>query len=554
MLTTLYKKLQSVTSKLNVIQCNSLSFIWVSALVFTACFNIAFFAKVIDALGMNNKDDYLLFGSFIIFIFCVLNILFTLFFIKPIRKPLLVLLLCCSALGSYFSLFYGIYIDNDMLVNIFQTNTYEAITLLNGKLVLWFIIFGLLPSLFVIFFIKVKKISFLKSATLRTVNILISVAILGALYFSLPGEYSFFLKTNKSTLKLISPTNYIYALGDMVNKHYKSEAPFTHIGEDAKRKIATNPQKKKLIIIVVGETSRAQNFSLNGYERETNPLLSKQSNLFNFEHASSCGTATAISVPCMFSNMPRKSFDRTLAINEDNVLDIIARTGVNVYWKDNDSNCKEVCNRVPTLEINKTEPAELCKGGLCYDIQLLNGLDQYINERTDDTVIVIHTNGSHGPAYHERYQKDQEKFTPACKSTEIDSCSQQELVNAYDNTIVNVDFVLNSTIELLKKHSDQFSTAMLYMSDHGESLGEDGFYLHGAPYRIAPKQQTHIPMIFWLSDSFMNNHRINKTCLADKAKNDQNVSHDNLFHTVLGALDVSTKEYDPSLDIFKSCE
>lgn len=526
-----------------------------SALFFTLFSNVAFFKQIYQWLGMSDLYDYTLLASFAIFIFCFLNVLFSLFFIGFLKKPLLVILLCCSALGSYFSLFYGIYINDDMIVNVLQSNAGEASALLNIKLILWFIILGILPSIIVIFFIKIKKVSFLKSFLLRIINILVSVIILGTMYWFLLGGYSFLLKTNKDALDLISPTNYIYSLATIVADSFHREEVFTPIGEDAKRVVQADgaEQKKKLLIIVVGETSRAQNFSLNGYERETNPLLKQHQDLLNFEHARSCGTATAVSVPCMFSNMERKDFSRSKANNQDNLLDILARTGINVLWKENDSGCKDVCTRIPTIELTEVEPKEDCPRGLCHDIKLLNDLDKYINQQQDDTVIVLHTNGSHGPLYYERYAKAQEHFTPACQSSQVDNCPKDQLINAYDNTIVNVDYVLDATIKLLKKHEGDFATAMFYMSDHGESLGENNTYLHGAPYRFAPDQQTHIPMIFWLSDTFLQQQHINAACLLDKAKHKE-VSHDNLFHTSLGAMNVSTKEYKAKLDLFASCK
>lgn len=534
---------------------NSVYLVLGSALFFTLFSNMAFFRQVYQWLGMHNLYDYTLFGSFVIFIFCFLNILFSLFFIGFLKKPLLVILLCCSALGSYFSLFYGIHIDEDMLINILQTNTGEASALINVKLIVWFIIFGLLPSLFVVFFIKIKKIPLLKSVLSRVINIIVSAIILGAMYWFLLGGYSLLLKTNKDSLDLISPTNYIYSTATIIADSLHQKEAFIHIGEDAKRIAPADGagQKKKLLIIVVGETSRAQNFSLNGYERETNPLLKKHQDLVNFEKARSCGTATAVSVPCMFSNMEREDFSRSDAINQDNLLDILARTGINVLWKENDGGCKDVCTRIPTIELDKVEPKEACPRGLCHDIKLLDGLDKYINQRKDDTVIVLHTNGSHGPLYYERYAKAQAPFIPACESSQVDNCPKDQLINAYDNTIVNVDYVLDATIKLLKRHDNRFATAMFYMSDHGESLGENNTYLHGAPYSFAPDEQTHIPMIFWLSDSFLKNQHINKTCLLDKAKN-KKVSHDNLFHTSLGAMNVSTTEYKAKLDLFAGCK
>ena len=534
---------------------SSLYLILGSALFLTIFSNMAFFRQVYQWLGMTDFYDYILLASFGIFIFCFLNILFSLFFIGFLKKPLLVVLLCCSALGSYFSLFYGIYIDEDMVVNVLQTNAGEATALLNTKLVVWFIILGVLPSIIVIFLVKIKKVSLLKSFLLRAINIVVSTIIVGLMYWTLLGGYSLLLKTNKDSLDLISPTNYIYSIATIITDSFHQKEAFVHIGEDAKRiaSLDAKAQKKKLLIIVVGETSRAQNFSLNGYERETNPLLKKHNDLINFERARSCGTATAVSVPCMFSNMERDDFSRSDANNQDNLLDILARAGVNVLWKENDGGCKDVCTRIPTIELNKIEPEENCPRGLCQDIKLLNGLDKYINQQKDDTVIVLHTNGSHGPLYYERYAKAQELFTPTCKSSQVDNCPKDQLINAYDNTIVNVDYVLDATIKLLKRHDNHFATAMFYMSDHGESLGEDNTYLHGAPYSFAPDEQTHIPMIFWLSDTFLKEQNINKACLLDKAKN-KKVSHDNLFHTGLGVMDVSTEEYKAKLDLLAGCK
>lgn len=501
---------------------------------------------------MNDISDYLLVGSFIIFIFCFLNVLFSVLLVGFLRKPILLLLLFCSAGANYFSYFYDIYIDKDMIQNVLQTNPGEAEALITRKLVLWILFFAIIPGLIVIF-TKVNKASpMLRNIGFRVANIVLSAIVLVAVSYPLYSKYAFFIreKTDNQIVKLITPYNYIQGLISYSKGIYKKGQPFTHIAEDAKRE-KTAGQKKKLLIIVVGETSRAMNFSLNGYVKETNPLLKNQE-IVNFSKATSCGTATAVSVPCMFSVMARENYKWSVAERQDNLLDILNRTGVNLFWKENDGGCKGVCNRIPNMELDKILPKEQCPGELCYDINLLTGLDEYINARTDDTVIVLHTNGSHGPAYFRRYQKAQERFTPACSTNAVETCSKKELINAYDNTIVNVDYVLNEVIELLKKHADQYSTAMLYMPDHGESLGEDGVYLHGAPYSIAPKEQTHIPMIFWLSDSFLKDQKIDKACMLAQAKA-QDVSHDNLFHSVLGALNITSNVYNPQLDLFNAC-
>ncbi|AWM80487.1 phosphoethanolamine transferase EptA [Gammaproteobacteria bacterium ESL0073] len=536
------------------LSCNNLTFVIVCAAFFTLFQNIAFFSKTTHLLGMSSLMDYVLVSSFFVFIFCFINILFSIILVSYIRKPIIILFLFCSAFANYFSYFYGIYIDKDMIQNLAQTNIGEAGALITIKLIVWIFIFAVLPSIWVILVKDNKRFSLFKTVGYRFLNIVISLVVLLSVSYPLYNQYAFFLreKTNAQFTKFITPSNYIQSVISYVKGEYLKSIPFVHIGEDAALQEVPG-QKKKIMIVIVGETSRAMNFSLNGYEKETNPLLQKQS-IINFTNARSCGTATAVSVPCMFSVMPREDYEGAQAERQDNLLDILQRASVNILWKENDSSCKDVCDRVPTIKLDEVLPKEKCPGGLCDDIELLNGLDQYIANLKGNAVIVLHTNGSHGPAYYQRYQKAQEKFTPACSTNAVDTCTQEELVNAYDNTIVNVDYVVNSVIELLKQHSKQYSTAMIYLSDHGESLGENGIYLHGiTPYALAPKEQTHIPMILWLSKDFAQDKKIDNDCLMAYAKDNQ-VSHDNLFHTVLGGMNVTTTLYDPKLDLFRRCE
>ncbi|XBS68556.1 sulfatase-like hydrolase/transferase [Acerihabitans sp. KWT182] len=310
--------------------------------------------------------------------------------------------------------------------------------------------------------------------------------------------------------------------------------------------------RKNLLIVVVGETSRGQDFSLGGYGKLTNPLLARD-NVVYFPKTTSCGTATAVSVPCMFSNMTRAHFDGDTAAHQDNVLDILQRAHVNVLWRENDGGCKYVCNRVATDDLStwKNLP-RFCSDGVCLDEALLNHLDDYINGQHDDTIIVLHTIGSHGPTYYQRYQAAQQTFTPTCDTNEIQKCSNSSLVNTYDNTIVYIDYLLDKSIKLLQSHQDKFNTALVYLSDHGESLGENGLFLHGMPYAVAPAQQTHVPMLLWLSPSFMQAQGIADDCLRNQAIR-QTYSHDNLFSTLLGLMNVGTRLYEPSLDIVQPC-
>ena len=140
---------------------------------------------------------------------------------------------------------------------------------------------------------------------------------------------------------------------------------------------------------------------------------------------------------------------------------------------------------------------------------------------------------------------------PECATNQVQDCPREQIINAYDNSILYTDYFLSQVIHFLQKNSSQYNTVLLYMSDHGESLGENGIYLHGLPYKIAPDTQIHIPFIMWLSPEFASNFNIDTACL--KQHSNEAYSHDNLFHSVLGMLDIQTGEYDAELDIFNRC-
>jgi lipid A ethanolaminephosphotransferase len=339
--------------------------------------------------------------------------------------------------------------------------------------------------------------------------------------------------------------NYIAAYSHYIRHRIRANKKFVYIDKEA---IFTTTNTKKLIVLVVGETSRAKNFSLNGYERETNPLLSKQKDLVNFTDVMSGGTYTGFSVPKMFSHRSKSDFKLSNSDHEENLLDLMKQVGYDVYWKENDSSCKGVCARVRNINYNGKADKDLCDGDYCFDEILLKDFENDIKNIKQDTIIVLHTIGSHGPTYYRRYPKEFKKFTPTCDTAELQSCPTENIVNVYDNTILYVDFVLNKTIEILKKYP-QYKSVMLYASDHGESLGENGFYLHGSPYLIAPLVQKHIPMVLWINNKIKKDIDIN--CIKQKENN--KFSHDNIFHTIIGISNIKTKLYNKNLDIIDGC-
>jgi lipid A ethanolaminephosphotransferase len=300
------------------------------------------------------------------------------------------------------------------------------------------------------------------------------------------------------------------------------------------------------VILVVGETARADHFSLNGYERSTNPYLEKK-DVISFTNFWSCGTSTAYSLPCIFSGNNRTDFDSADSNNTENILDVLQRVGVNVLWLDNNSDSKGVALRVPYKNFRIPDNNPICNPE-CRDVGMLPYVQSYINNHpTGDIFIVLHQMGNHGPAYYKRYPDNFKVFKPVCETNQLEKCSTEEINNAYDNALLYTDYFLSKTIDLLDSNKEDFGSTMIYVSDHGESLGENGLYLHGLPYIIAPDVQKHVPAIIWFGASFNLRAEVNFAEL--KKRKNEHFSHDNLFHTILGLLEVKTSAYDKSLDI-----
>ncbi len=242
----------------------------------------------------------------------------------------------------------------------------------------------------------------------------------------------------------------------------KKNLPLVKYGEDAHQVQQTQKDLPKLMVLVVGETARAESFSLNGYAKNTNPELSKQ-DILNFSQVTSCGTATAVSVPCMFSGMSRADYDEQLAGHREGLLDIAKRAGYQVTWIDNNSGCKGACDRVEQYQIPEELKQKWCKDDECLDGILVDSLKQYLASIPKDDkrprLVVLHQMGSHGPAYYKRAPDGFQPFKPTCDTNAIQGCSPAELVNTYDNTIVYTDHVLNQMINI--KRSIELSNRFL---------------------------------------------------------------------------------------------
>jgi lipid A ethanolaminephosphotransferase len=490
--------------------------------------------------------------AFGIMILAAFNIVLTVLAFRPVLKPLLTLIFLISAGVAYFMSQYGVMIDAGMFRNFAETNATEVRDLLSLKLFAYILLLGVLPSL-LLWKVPVNYRRWHRELISKVIVSVVSVAVIGAVALvNYQGLSSLFRNHHEIRLMLV-PSNYIGASAGYLREQVVSaQQPFIKIGEDARRNPEVQLQpRRSLTVLVVGESARAENFGILGYDRDTTPQLDKEAGLIAFTDVHSCGTETAVSVPCMFSNMGRKDYDASKAKNEEGLLDVLKRAGIDVIWRDNQSGCKGTCDRVTLQDVSNLKDPALCANSECRDEILLQGLQSFIDHLDKDTVLVLHQMGSHGPEYFKRYPKEYEHFTPVCESNALNNCSRESIVNGYDNTLVYTDHVLSSLIDVLRSNQDKVDTAMLYLSDHGESLGEYNLFLHGTPYMLAPEQQKHVAMLAWFSDSYQKAYSVDTHCL--QMSRDKPLSQDNLFHSMLGLLEVKSKVYQPDLDMFAGC-
>ncbi|MFQ1964386.1 phosphoethanolamine transferase [Aeromonas veronii] len=480
-----------------------------------------------------------------------LNAVFIPFTFRFVLKPFFTVLILTGSIVSYAMLKYGVIFDAGMIQNIVETNSGEAGAYLNGSVALWFLLTGLLPVL-VLWSLRIRyPARWYQGLAWRAGALAISLLFIGGVASLYYQDYASVGRNNKSLAKEIVPANYVHGLykygRDVL---FATPIPYQQLGTDAK--VVARGSKPTLMFLVVGETARSQNYSLNGYGKATNSFTAKEQGVVSFRNVRSCGTATAVSVPCMFSNLTRRGYDDQLASSRDGLLDVLQHAGVSVLWKENDGGCKGVCRNVPTIEILPKSYPALCQGESCYDEVLLEGLDQQIAGMKGNKLVAFHLMGSHGPTYFRRYPASERVFMPDCPRSDIENCSNEELVNTYDNTIRYTDKVVGLLIDKLKSLESQYDVGLVYLSDHGESLGAMGLYLHGTPYKFAPDDQTRVPLLTWFSPQLQADRQLDMGCLAAEASS-QRFSHDNLFHSMLGIMDVQTSVYDNKLDLFKPC-
>ena len=490
------------------------------------------------------------FTGYILAVFFLTLAFFAAFSFPWLVKPFLVFMVILSAVTSYYMDTLGVIIDRDMIQNVMVTTVTESKHLFTAGFMTQVVIFGLLPAL-AITCVKIKKLGALRTLALPPLTVVLSLTLTAGLLMTDLKSYSSILRERKDFMSSFQPgAPVVGAVRYAKMMAVSANVVVASVGEDAVKGAAYSANRKPVLTIVVaGETARAQNFSLNGYAVETNPELAKLQ-VISFADVTSCGTATATSLPCMFSNFSREAYSYQKGISHQSVLGVLDHAGLHVEWWDNNTGDKGIAARVATRSLTHSENPEFCAAGECMDGIFMQALRDYAGTITQDTVLVLHQIGSHGPTYYLRYPDEFEKFKPACRTAEFKNCTPEEITNAYDNTIAYTDAILAQTIAFLEGQ-DQLSTALLYISDHGESLGEGGLYLHGSPYFMAPENQIKVPMILWMSEMFQEQFALDQRCL--NKKNNAPLSHDNLFHSLLGMLDIQTDARNPDLDLFASC-
>ncbi len=508
---------------------------------------IYFSARSIDSI--TSVSELITFG---LFLFFLMMALFSIFAFKHIQKPALIFLFLSASIAMYFSNTLNVYFDVDMIANIFETDYREATELIVKPLFVSILLFGILPTL-MIYILDIQYLTLKKQTFQNTALVFISLS--AAVLVALPhyASHSSFVRSNNIALRgSILPSSYIQSTYSYAKKqwHFADEHQVRLSLDDApvKNERWSSFKKPLALVVIVGETARADSFSLQNNAADS---YLKQDNLIYFSNFSSCGTSTVVSVPCMFMPVNKSEYSRNLQYKYENILDLSVKSGFNTSWFDNLNGCKGLCQIIGEVRPNASDNPKFYHDDQFYDEVLVEKLASSISKVKGDQLRILHQMGSHGPAYYKRIPKAFIKHEPACLTEDFSQCSQEAIKNTYSDTVAYTEYVISKAISELEKLKETHDTALIYVSDHGESTGEMGLYLHGIPWMLAPEEQTHIPALMWFSDSYIQSRHLNTDCL--EASRDELYSHDNISHTILSVLDIETSVYQPSLDLLSPC-
>lgn len=529
---------------------NSTVLCLITALYMALCCNFAFFGKVQMIVQSNEPLSIPFIVSVPFVLVAILNALLLPFSFQMMIKPLFAVFIVLSAIFNFASYEYGIIFNDEMFRNIVQTDYGEAMTYLTPSFIFAVIVTGVIPALIVVS-LNVHKNTLRRAFGYKALSFVLSLLLVGIVAFSQFESYAAVGRNNRGITKQLTPIYPFKGAYKYIQKEYfTQEKPYVSLALDAHRNKTQKSAKKKLVLLALGETQRSMNYSLNGYKRDTN-FYTKNEDVVSFQDVTSYGTATAISVPYIFSMASDKYEDSQEEKNRDNVVDVLTRAGVSVFWRDNDSGCKGACRGANYADMRKKYALNknICSSQSCYDGLFKMEIKEMLQALPDnDSLVIFHLMGSHGPSYWQRYPQEFRRFTPDCPKNDIQNCTTEELVNTYDNTILYSDYVLSELIQTLRNEAPDRDVSIIFLSDHGESLGENGLYLHGMPRSLAPKEQIQVPLIVWFNKSAP----VNGDCLQQKAKA-AHLEKVNLADTLLGLMGISTQSYKSENDIFSSC-
>lgn len=521
-------------------------FLFLSAFFWTACFNAPIVSSIIKSASADKNNllpTLILALAVSVSVFFLSMSIIALLGLLPrlIFKGLMILLTLLGATSLVVWLYYGIAMTPDMVRNFLATDFHEASGYWSWSLALNFILITL-PGLLLINRLRSSRRpeSKLKRLGICVVTLLCGVFVL----FIQLQPFSALMRGDKSLRYLFAPVNIVYSTSSTLLRDQNPEKAQKVIVDASPKAIFTS-DKPTLFVVLIGETARSANWQLANYEKATNPELSKL-NIVNIPKVQACGTSTDVSLPCMLSRVGRRDYDRKRILTEESLPSLLKRAGFSVTWVDNQSGCKGTCDGV---RVTKPTPDPLyCHAGTCMDGVFNRSIDEAFNalKTQNHTVLFLHMMGSHGPAYYKRSTESEKVFGKECTDPTFKSCSKESIRAAYDSSIRYTDRVVAELIRKLQNRAD-INTALIYLSDHGESLGENGLYLHGAPYYIAPDEQKIVPMVMWFSEPFMKNYTIDTRVIEENSH--KPVTHDHLYHTILGLLNVRSSTYDSQWDL-----
>jgi lipid A ethanolaminephosphotransferase len=527
----------------------------IAALYFAVASNGTFFRAVAATGALHGAKGALTAASLFVAIAALHTVLLGVLLNRWTAKPLLTVLLLASAAAAYFMSAYTVYFDADMLRNILHTDGKESHELVSLAALPSLLLYGVLPAV-LLWRVRLKPRPLLRAIGVRAAVILLALVVTATALLASFQSIAALVRNHREVRYLVTPGNYLVSLLQVAHDAHKDRnVPREPVGTQAKVVGRPAGARPRLLVLVVGETVRAQNWGLNGYARQTTPQLAALAQgadgPINYRDVTACGSATEISLPCMFSMYGRAHYDKDRIKHSESLLHVLEHAGIRTLWRDNQTGCKGVCEGLAFESFEHGDVAGACTKEGCHDEAMLHGLAERIAGNPGDQVVVLHQLGNHGPAYYQRYPARLRRFTPTCDTSDLNQCSREQIVNAYDNAVLATDDFIARTIRFLGEQGDR-DTALIYLSDHGESLGENGLFLHGVPYAIAPAVQTRVPLLVWLSPQFAASRGVDTGCL--KARSDAPVSQDNLFSSVLGLLQVRTPEYNATLDLFARCE